>query len=140
LQKGKSAAVTLNFRVAKGFHINSNHPNSELLIPTALKLDPPTDLSLGNIQYPAGEQLSFAFAPDEKLSVYTGDFSVQATARTIGAIRAGNYRVRGELKYQACDNSACYPPKSLPVAFDVKVGNAPPKPRHNPAQSPNVHN
>ncbi|ABF39187.1 hypothetical protein Acid345_0182 [Candidatus Koribacter versatilis Ellin345] len=140
LIKGKSANVTLNFRVASGYHINSNKPNSELLIPTVLKLSPPTDLSIGNIQYPGGEQLSFAFAPDEKLSVYTGDFSVQATARSIGAIHAGNYRVHGELKFQACDNSACYPPKSIPVNFDVQVENAP-KPGHkNPAQSPNVHN
>ncbi len=140
LQRGKASTVTLAFRVASGFHINSNHPNSELLIPTVLKLDPPTDLSLGNFQYPDGEQLSFPFAPDEKLSVYTGDFKVQATARTIGAIRAGSYRVHGELKYQACDDHACYPPKSVPVAFDVKVVNPPPKPRHNPAQSPDVHN
>jgi hypothetical protein len=140
LVKGKSASVTLNFRVAPGFHINSNKPNSEMLIATVLKLDPPTDMSLGNITYPAGEQLSFPFAPDEKLSVYPGDFKVQATARTIGSIHAGNYRIHGELKYQACDNSACYPPKTVPVAFDVKVENAPPKPHHNPAQSPDIHN
>jgi DsbC/DsbD-like thiol-disulfide interchange protein len=140
LIKGKPASVTLKFRVASGFHINSNHPNSELLIPTVLKLSPPTDLSVGNIQYPAGEELAFAFSPDEKLSVYTGDFSVQATARTVGAIHAGSYRVHGELKYQACDNSACYPPKSIPVNFDVHVQNAPKPPRHNPAQSPDVHN
>ena len=140
LVKGKSTSVKLNFRVANGFHINSNKPNSELLIPTVLKLNPPTDLSLGNVQYPAGEQLSFAFSPDEKLSVYTGNFSVQATARTVGAIHSGTYRVHGELKFQACDNSACYPPKSIPVAFDVRVENAPKAGHRNPAQSPNVHN
>lgn len=138
--KGKAAPVSLKFRVASGFHINSNHPNSELLIPTALKLDTPTDLSLGNIQYPGGEQLSFSFSPNEKLSVYTGDFTVQATARTVGAVRPGTYRVHGELHYQACDNNACYPPKSVPVAFDVKVQKAPVKARSNPAQSPHVHN
>lgn len=138
--KGKSASVSLTFHVTPGFHINSNHPNSELLIPTVLKLNPPTDLSLGNIQYPAGEELSFAFSPDEKLSVYTGDFTVQATARSIGSIHAGSYRVHGELRYQACDDHACYPPKSVPVAFDVHVTNPPRKPVHNPAQSPDVHN
>jgi hypothetical protein len=65
---------------------------------------------------------------------------VQATARTIGTIRAGNYRIHGELKYQACDNSACYPPKSIPVNFDVQVQNVPKARRKNPAQSPDVHN
>ncbi len=140
LLKGQSAAIKVSFRVAKGFHVNSNHPNSELLIPTVLRLDPPTDLTLGNIQYPEGQQLAFAFSPDDKLSVYTGDFAVQATARMIGTLRPGSYRVHGELRYQACDNSACYPPKSVPVAFDVKVEKPAAKPHHNPAQSPDVHN
>jgi len=140
LTKGKAAPVSLKFRVAPGFHVNSNRPNSELLIPTVLKLDTPTDLSLGNIQYPDGEQLSFSFSPNEKLSVYTGDFTVQATARMIGSIRPGSYRVHGELRYQACDNNACYPPKSVPLAFDVKVQKAAPAKGHgNPAQSPHVH-
>ena len=140
LSKGKAAPVVLKFRVASGFHVNSNKPNSELLIPTALKLDTPTDLSLGNIQYPDGEQLALSFSPTDKLSVYTGDFTVQATARAVGTLRPGSYRVHGELHYQACDNNACYPPKSVPVAFDVKVEKAKPKPRGNPAQSPHVHN
>jgi hypothetical protein len=140
LMKGKASPVTLKFRVASGFHVNSNRPNSELLIPTVLRLNTPTDLSLGNIQYPDGEQLSFSFSPNDKLSVYTGDFTVQATARTIGSIHPGSYRVHGELHYQACDNNACYPPKSIPIAFDLKVQKAPKKARSNPAQSPHVHN
>ena len=139
LEKGKGAPIHLDFRVAQGFHINSNHPNSQLLIPTVLRLDPPTDLTLGNITYPAGQDLAFAFSPDEKLSVYSGDCSVRATARTIGSLRPRAYRVHGELHYQACDNSACYPPKSLPVAFDVRVERPAAKVRRNPAQSPNVH-
>jgi hypothetical protein len=139
MQKGKSVPVKLTFHVSPGFHINSNHPTSELLIPTTLHLDPPTDLSLGNMQYPAGEQLSFPFAPDDKLSVYSGDFNVTATARTVGSIRPGTYRVHGELKYQACDDHACYPPKSAQVAFDVHVTNPPKAARRNPAQSPDVH-
>lgn len=139
LQKGKSASVALTFHVASGFHINSNRPNSQLLIPTTLHLDPPTDLSVGNMQYPEGEQLALSFSPDEKLSVYTGDFTVHATTRTVGSIRTGAYRIHGQLKYQACDDHACYPPKSVDVAFDVHVVPPPAKARHNPAQSPNVH-
>src|SRR5262249_173192 len=41
--------VNMNFRVAHGFHINSNTPKSEFLIPTALKMDVPTDIALGKI-------------------------------------------------------------------------------------------
>src|SRR3984885_14668677 len=57
--------VDLNFRVAHGFHINSNTPKSEFLIPTTLKMDLPTDIVLGKINYPAGADMSFPFSPDE---------------------------------------------------------------------------
>ena len=28
---------------------------------------------------------------------------------------AGEHTIDGSLRYQACDNAACYPPKTLPV-------------------------
>src|SRR5215831_14249270 len=73
--QAKQTVVPLNFRVASGFHINSNTPKSEFLIPTALKMDVPTDIVLGKIVYPAGQDVSFPFSPDEALNVYTGDFT-----------------------------------------------------------------
>src|SRR4029077_3159706 len=53
-QRAKATMVNLNFRVPSGYHINSNTPKSEFLIPTALKMDLPTDIILGKIEYPAG--------------------------------------------------------------------------------------
>jgi hypothetical protein len=69
--RSQATMVDLNFRVPPGYHINSNTPKSEFLIPTQLKMDLPTDIVLGKIDYPAGEDLVFPFQPDEKLSVYT---------------------------------------------------------------------
>ncbi|HKU27169.1 MAG TPA: hypothetical protein VJQ54_16970, partial [Candidatus Sulfotelmatobacter sp.] len=54
-QRTKQTTVELDFRVASGFHINSNTPKSEFLIPTALKMDPPTDIALGKTDYPEGK-------------------------------------------------------------------------------------
>src|SRR5690242_5588700 len=76
MHAGKPGQVELRFHVASGFHINSNTPKSEFLIPTVLKLDPPTDIMIGKVTYPKGEELSFPFAPDEKLSVYSGTFDI----------------------------------------------------------------
>jgi hypothetical protein len=137
--QGKPATVPLSFRVASGFHINSNKPKAEFLIPTVLKVEATTDIVIGKTTYPDGQDMSFAFAPDEKLNVYTGDFNVDVLVRPLRSVQPGKYIVRGTLKYQACDNSACYPPKQLPVSFDVKIAKAPPAPRKNPAQSPDVH-
>lgn len=137
--QGKPATASLSFNVASGYHINSNHPKSEFLIPTALKIEATTDIVIGKTIYPDGQDMSFAFAPDEKLNVYTGDFKVGVLVRPLHSVQPGKYIVRGSLKYQACDNTACYPPKNLPVSFDVKIAKAPPRHVANPAQSPHAH-
>ena len=132
--------VNLNFRVPPGYHINSNTPKSEFLIPTALKMDLPTDIILGKIEYPPGEEASFPFSPDEKLSVYSGDFTIALGVHPLHSVVPGKYVMHGVLRYQACDNAACYPPKTLPVSFEVKVVKEPAEHHANPAQSPHVHN
>jgi len=138
--QGKAVTVPITFNVAGGYHINSNHPNSDYLIPTALKIDAATDIVIGKTTYPDGQDMSFAFAPDEKLNVYTGNFEVGVLVRPLRSVEPGKYVIRGSLRYQACDNKACYPPKNLPVSFDVKVAKAPRAAAKNPPQSPHAHN
>ena len=137
--QASTATVSLAFNVANGYHLNSNHPKSEFLIPTALKIDATTDIVIGKTIYPDGQDMSFAFAPDEKLNVYTGNFKVDVLVHPLRSVQPGKYIVRGTLKYQACDNSACYPPKNLPVSFNVKIAKAAAAHSANPAQSPHAH-
>ena len=137
--QGKSATVPLSFKVAGGYHVNSNRPKSEYLIPTALKVEATTDIVIGKTTYPDGKDMSFAFSPDEKLNVYAGDFTVNVLVRPLSSVTPGKYVIRGTLKYQACDNTACYPPKNLPISFDVKIARAASGHSSNPAQSPHVH-
>src|SRR5258708_298893 len=139
-ERTKQTMVDLNFRVPHGYHVNSNAPKSEFLIPTALKMEVPTDIILGKISYPAGADMTFPFSPDEKLSVYSGDFTIAVGVHPLHSVVPGKYAMHGVLRYQACDNAACYPPKNLPVSFEVKVVKEPPGPHKNPAQSPRVHN
>jgi Thiol:disulfide interchange protein DsbD, N-terminal len=140
IHAGKPGQVELRFHVVSGFHINSNTPKSEFLIPTVLKLDPPTDIMIGKVTYPKGEELSFPFAPDEKLSVYSGTFTVSVVVHPLHDVVPIKYMMRGNLRYQACDKAACYPPKNLPVQFEVKVAKpVPTAGRRNPAQSPHIH-
>ena len=140
-QRAAQTLVNLNFRVASGFHINSNTPKSEFLIPTALKMDLPTDIVLGKIDYPDGQGPDvslFARRSTQRLHRRFHDHGrpcIRCTRST-----PGKYVMHGVLRYQACDNAQCFPPKTVPVSFEVKVVKEPPGPRHNPAQSPHVHN
>ena len=81
--------MNLRFRVGSGFHVNSNQPKSEFLIPTVLKLSAPTDIVIGKVSYPAGTEMSFAFAPDDKLSVYTGEFPGSGGSAPAGGSDSG---------------------------------------------------
>ena len=138
-QRAAQTMVNLNFRIPSGYHINSNTPKSEFLIPTALKMDLPTDIVLGKIAYPPGQDVSFPFSPDEALSVYTGDFTITVAVHPLKSVQPGKYVMHGMLRYQACDNAQCFPPKTLPVNFDVKVVKEKPGPHATTAQSPHVH-
>lgn len=121
LVAGKAAKVELAFRVEPGYHINSNAPRGDLLVPTVLRLQAPAALTLGKVNYPAGQDVSFAFLPGEKLNVYAGDFTVTAVVRAAPSLAPGSYRVAGTLRYQACDQRQCFAPKEIPVSFEVKV-------------------
>jgi hypothetical protein len=134
----KPAEVDLNFRVKEGFHVNSNKPNSELLIPTTLKLEPPSDLSAGVITFPPGKDISFPFDPSEKLNVYSDAFTVKAKLMAAHTANAGNFTVHGQLRYQACNDNACFPPKSIPFQFDVHVVSASNKRHGGTPQSPHI--
>jgi len=118
---GRSSKALLEFRVGATYHINSNTPKSELLIPTLLLLTPPPELSVGKVSYPAGLDATFPFAPTETLNVYAGRFILNTTVSASAKATPGAYKMRGVLKYQACDDRACYPPKQMPVEFDVTV-------------------
>jgi hypothetical protein len=139
---GHSTPVQFTFHVVDPYHVNSSQPLAEELIPTQLHFSLPAEVAIGKLQYPAGKLMSFPFDPSTKLSVYSGDFVVRGIVIAPGQASTGTYTIHGELKYQACDNNACYPPKKLPFTFNVKVGSggkAIPKARPT-RTSPHIHN
>lgn len=121
LRAGSTTNLEMAFRISDGFHINSNTPHSDFLIPTQLKLSLPSQIAVTDVKYPAGKDETFPFSPSEKLSVYSGEFSIDTMLKARPNAVPGDYAVQGELTYQACDKAACYPPKTMPVQFHVTV-------------------
>jgi Disulphide bond corrector protein DsbC len=139
LSSGHTTPVQFTFHVKSGYHINSSKPLTEELIPTSIGFTPPPDLVIAKVQYPAGQLTSFPFDPSQKLSVYSGDVIIKAAIIPQPNAASGTYTVHGEFKYQACDNNACYPPKKLPVQFNVKLAKAGGTHARPNKQSPHVH-
>lgn len=112
---GKPSPVSLHFRVAPGLHINSHAPSDDSYIPTAFSIPAGAGVRLDAASYPPGAVISLTIDPKTKLSVYSGEFVVQA--RIVST--PGNHLVEGKLRYQACDNNECMPPKTITVPIDV---------------------
>jgi hypothetical protein len=115
VEAGKLSVVKLHFRVAEGLHINSHTPKEEFLIPTLLEFPDGTGVKLEKAEYPMGGEFSFPDDPKSKLSVYVGEFAIDAHIRA----EKGNHLVEGKLHYQACNNAQCFPPRTATVAVDV---------------------
>ena len=112
---GKPSRVALHFRIAPGLHINSHTPSGESLIATVFSIPAGGGVRLDAADYPAGTDITLALDPKTKLSVYTGDFTIDA--RLIAA--RGHHTVDAKLRYQACDRNECMPPKTITVPIDV---------------------
>ncbi len=111
----QDSIVELHFKVNPGLHINSHTPHEKSFIPTQLLVAEPAGVTVGPVDFPAGEDFSLAFEPSEKLSVYTGEFVVRAHVKA----KTGEHLIQAELRYQACDATSCFPPRKAPVAVDV---------------------
>jgi hypothetical protein len=115
LPAGKASTVELHFRVGPGLHINSHDPKDKFLIPTAFWVPDGAGVRLVSADYPAGADFALPADPTMKLSVFTGEFAIQA--RMVAS--AGDHLMEAKLRYQACDEAQCMPPKTITVPIDV---------------------
>jgi hypothetical protein len=115
VQAGSAQTVDLHFRIANGLHINSHTPRQKSLIRTELIVAEPTGVKIATVDFPDGTDFAFPADPSQKLSIYSGEFVLKMHLTA----QSGNHLVQGALRYQACDNSTCFPPRNTPVAIDV---------------------
>jgi DsbC/DsbD-like thiol-disulfide interchange protein len=113
----KAAVVA---EILPGYHINDHHPTLDYLIPTEVKLEPSKQVTVKDITYPKGEPKKFAFS-DALLSVYEGTVQVDVALQLERKTLPGDYEVKGQLAYQACNDHACLPPTTVPLLFSFKV-------------------
>jgi Disulphide bond corrector protein DsbC len=112
---GKSTPVALHFRIRQDLHINSHTPRSDYLIPTVFSIPEVSGVKLESASYPTGADFTLPVDPATKLSVYSGEFVIQT--RLVAS--PGDHLVEAKLRYQACDQNACMPPKTITVPIDV---------------------
>ena len=119
-QRNASVQAKIPVTVMGGFHVNSNKPSEEYLIPLKLTWTATGALQAGTIVYPKPTQEKYEFA-EKPLSVLTGSFDLVANFKVAPDAQAGPGAVSGKLRYQACNNRACFPPKTVNVTIPYQI-------------------
>jgi thiol:disulfide interchange protein DsbD len=132
---GATARLVVTVDVQLGWHINSNKPLDEFLIPTKVRLDLPGGWTADPPLFPPHRLASFAFS-DGPVAVFEGSFTVGIAVHR-GPDAAPTRLLHGVVEAQACNNKMCLPPAdvefSVPVEADSVRVTAQPSPSHNAA-------
>ena len=119
-KRNAALQVKIPVVVKEGYHVNSNKPNEESLIPLKLTWTATGALEGGTVTYPKPSLEKYEFT-EKPLSVYTGGFDLVANFKVAANAPAGPGAVTGKLRYQACSSRACYPPKTVELTIPYQV-------------------
>jgi thioredoxin:protein disulfide reductase len=118
-KRGTMAEARIAVSLRNGYHINSNTPSEEYLIPLRLTWNP-APLETAETAYPKAKLEKYDFA-DKPLSVFSGDFEILTRFKVPAGATSGPIILVGKLRYQACTSSMCLPPKTVEVRLPVDV-------------------
>lgn len=117
--RGGSARGSIVLNIPGGLHVNSNRPNSEFAIPTTVTLTA-TGGSVSGVTYPRGKNRKFQFSSDT-INVYEGRVVFPFTVRVPAGYRGRTVTVRAAVRYQACTDEVCYPPRTRNLTITARV-------------------
>ncbi len=119
VQKGKQFTVDLTAIINSSWHINSNKPNDEFLIPSVVSAKG-KGIKLISVKYPKPHELSLSFS-ETPVSVFEGKTNIGLTFQILESAAVGKQQVEVVLDYQACNDVSCLPPNSTSAKFDVMI-------------------
>ncbi len=120
---GEPTVVTVELSVSSPYHINSDRPLQDYLIPTTLEIEPQPDISFVRALFPPAEIKKLPIA-EEPLAVFQGKVKVAVEIVLGPSIGSKNIVLQGGVHYQACDNKKCYPPAREPFSLALTVEGA----------------
>ncbi len=119
-KRGAGITVPVVVTVAKGYHVTSAKPEDRYLKPLRISWDKGALLPDAP-RYPKAVLRSYPFS-EGKLSVLDGAFTIEQDFRVPATTPQGFGAITGKLSYQACTETECLPPATLPIrmSYDIR--------------------
>ena len=112
--------IAVKVNIEEGWHINSNTPNDEFLIPTSFDLLSERDFEITTIKYPDPAILILSFS-EKPVSVFEGEFIIGVIIDLPEDLELGDHLIPVELYYQACNDQTCEPPQDVKATLEITV-------------------
>lgn len=119
VKRTEPAVQKLKVSIQPGYHANSNKPSEAYLIPFKLTWEA-GPLEASEIVYPPAKTEKFSFS-EKPLSIFDGTFEVTSQFRKTATAQPGPAVMTGKLRYQACNDRMCLPPKTVEVKLSVII-------------------
>lgn len=119
---GTEFKLAVEVEVAEGWHINSDKPYDEYLIPTSLIVLENPNFKLTKVAYPKPHDFKFSFS-ESPLSVWEGTVYKGALVEVDSNAAPGVYSLIVELEYQACNDMSCQAPTSVIDTISIEVAD-----------------
>lgn len=117
--QGDDFNVELEIVVDQTWHINSNKPNDDFLIPSEITAKG-NGIRLSNVKYPKAQNIKLSFS-EELVSVYEGKSSAQLNCRVDKNAPVGKQKILITLDYQACNDMTCLAPNSTSAELEIEI-------------------
>jgi thiol:disulfide interchange protein DsbD len=116
---GAPVEVKLPLQLREGYHVNSNMPPDPYLIPLRLTWGS-GQINAAEVVYPKPSLHKVEFFPSP-LPVFSGRFELLTRFKVAASVQPGLVNVPGKLRYQACNDRMCLPPKTIDLTLPVSV-------------------
>ena len=117
---GGQFKIAVKINIKDSWHINSDKPKEDYLIPSQVNVQIPEGFRLEKTNYPPAEEIKLGFS-DTPLSAWQGEILIGSLFSVDKNISEGSYKLIINFDYQACNDMTCLPPSSVTDTLIVQV-------------------
>jgi thioredoxin:protein disulfide reductase len=133
LKAGKTGIVTIELAIPSPYHINSNTPLQDYLIPTELEFEPQSHVIFGRAVFPPASVKKLKVS-DSPMALFEGTVNVTAQITPDMSLAGSEITINGKVHSQACNDVICLRPVwqsfslTLPVVSSSQISSTPESP------------
>jgi hypothetical protein len=121
--QGGTFEIAVVADIPAAYHMNAHKTSDEYLIPTTVSANLPKGIAQVDISYPPGKLKKFGFS-ETPLNVYEGRAVILIKLAASAQAPVGSLDIPLTLRYQACNETTCFPPAHFLVTASLKLAPA----------------